>query len=34
MCYGCTIGDNTREAIAKRAAHEAARGVRKVPGAK
>ncbi len=34
MCYGCTIGDNTKEAIAKRVAHEAARGVKKIPGAK
>jgi hypothetical protein len=34
MCYVCTIGDNTVEAIAKRAAHESTRGVRKIRGMK
>lgn len=34
LCYGCRIGDNTKEAIAKRAVHESQRGVRKTPGAK
>lgn len=29
MCYVCSSGGNTKEAIARRAAHEATRGVRK-----
>ena len=34
MCYGCAMGGNSKEAIAKRAVHEAQRGVKKIPGSK
>lgn len=33
-CYVCRIGDNTVEAIARRAVHEEQRGVRKQRGSK
>ena len=34
LCYPCRSGENTKEAIEKRAAREAKRGVRRGPGAK
>jgi hypothetical protein len=34
LCYGCRIGENTAEAIAKLTSHESARGVKKQRGAK
>jgi hypothetical protein len=33
-CYGCKIGENMKEAIARRDAHEARRGVKKTKGEK
>jgi hypothetical protein len=32
MCYGCRSGENTKEAIARRTAHEATRGIKKKRG--
>lgn len=34
LCYVCTIGENTVEALARRDAHLAQRGVRKQRGSK
>lgn len=34
MCYSCRSGNNTKEAIDRRAAHEALRGQKKQRGAK
>jgi len=34
LCYPCRSGGNTREAVNRRAVHEARRGIRKVRGAK
>ena len=30
MCYSCRCGENTKETLERRAAHEAKRGVKKV----
>jgi hypothetical protein len=34
QCYGCRIGENTKEAIARRATHESSRAVKKAKGSK